>query len=181
MDIFEKRRSIRKYTDQPVSEETLHQLIEAARVAPSGNHTQPWYFIAVRSEEIKQKIVHAEHDQKWMLTAPLFIVCVADGAVRLKEEGVVFHETTPYKEQKLVLRDTAIAVEHIVLKAVELGLGACWTGLFAQQEMRDILGIPGDKHVVAVLTIGYPDPEDEPKEKARRSIEDMLMYETWGR
>ena len=119
MDLFEERRSIRKYTSQPVTDEVLHQLIEAARVAPSGNHTQPWYFIAVRSEETKRKIVKADHDQEWMMGAPLFLVCVADGYVRLKDETIELNEETPYKGQKLVLRDTAIATEHIALKAVE--------------------------------------------------------------
>lgn len=178
MDLFEERRSIRKYTSQPVTGEVLHQLIEAARVAPSGNHTQPWYFIAVRSEETKRKIVKADHDQEWMMGAPLFLVCVADGYVRLKDETIELNEETPYKGQKLVLRDTAIATEHIALKAVELGLGTCWTGYFAQKEMKEILGIPKDKHVVAVLTVGYP--AEEPKPKERKTVEEILMYERWG-
>ena len=57
MDLFEKRRSIRKYTGQPVSEDVLRQLLEAARLAPSGNHTQPWYFIAVTQDETKRRII----------------------------------------------------------------------------------------------------------------------------
>ena len=80
---------------------------------------------------------------------------------------------------KLVLRDTAIATEHIALKAAELGLGTCWTGYFAQKDIREILGIPQDKYVVAVLTVGYP--AEEPAYKARRPVEDLLMRERWGR
>ncbi|WP_434309847.1 nitroreductase family protein [Hominifimenecus sp. rT4P-3] len=179
MDIFEKRRSIRKYTDQPVTDEILHQLIEAARTAPSGHHTQPWRFIAVRSEEMKKRIVQADHNQEWMMSAPLFLVCVADGYVRLKDETIELNEETPYKEQKLVIRDTAVAIEHIVLKAAELGLGTCWTGYFTQKEMKEILEIPKDKHVVAVLTVGYP--AEEPKPKERKAIEEILMYERWGK
>ena len=110
--------------------------------------------------------------------APLFLVCVADGYVRLKDETIELNEETPYKGQKLVLRDTAIATEHIALKAVELGLGTCWTGYFAQKEMKEILGIPKDKHVVAVLTVGYP--AEEPKPKERKTVEEILMYERWG-
>lgn len=180
MDIFEKRRSIRKYTDQPVEDDTLRELIGAARLAPSGRHFQPWNFIVVRSAEMKEKVAHMEHDQMWIADAPVLIVCVADGKTRLKEDGIVFDETTPYKEQKMVLRDATIAAEHIVLKAVELGLGTCWTGLFTQADARELFGIPSDQHVVGILAIGWPHPEYEIKVKERRAIEDMVMAERWG-
>lgn len=179
MDLFEKRRSIRKYTGQPVSEDVLRQLLEAARLAPSGNHTQPWYFIAVTQDETKRRIVQADHNQQWMLGAPLFLVCVADASVRLPDKNLELDEESPQKGLKLVLRDTAIATEHIALKAAELGLGTCWTGYFAQKDIREILGIPQDKYVVAVLTVGYP--AEEPAYKARRPVEDLLMRERWGR
>ena len=179
MDIFETRRSIRKFTDQPVTDETVLALIEAARVAPSGRNLQPWNFVVVRSEEMKAKIDHAEHDQGWIAKAPVLIVCVADGASLNLGDEVVLTETTEYKEQKLVLRDTAVAAEHIILKAVELGLGTCWTGLFTQKDIRDLLGIPGNKHVVGILAIGYPDPGYEPRPRKLRPIEDMVRYERW--
>ena len=180
MDIFEKRRSIRKFTEQPVTDENLRDLIGAARLAPSGRHFQPWNFIVVRSAEMKEKVAHMEHDQMWIAEAPVLIVCVADGKTRLKEEGIVFSETTPYKEQKLVLRDATIAAEHIVLKAAEMGMGSCWTGLFTQGDARELFSIPSDQHVVGILAIGWPHHEYEIKVKERRAVEDMVMKETWG-
>ena len=81
---IESRRSIRKYTDKPVEDEKLMCLLESARLAPSGSNTQPWHFILVRSEETKRKLAQVSHQQEWMLSAPVFIVCVADISSRLE-------------------------------------------------------------------------------------------------
>ncbi|MCJ7483260.1 MAG: nitroreductase family protein, partial [Thermodesulfovibrionales bacterium] len=70
MNEIKLRRSIRKYTAKPVADEKIMQLIESARLAPSGNNTQPWHFIIIRDEGIKQQIAKVSHNQKWMLSAP---------------------------------------------------------------------------------------------------------------
>ncbi len=173
-----QRRSIRNYTDQPITNEILHSLIDSARLAPSGRHTQPWHFIVVRSQETKENIVEVCGNQTWMLKAPVFIVCVADIRTRVAEDiDIEVDELSDSKPLKLVLRDTTIAVEHLVLEAVEQGLGSCWVALFKQQEIRPVLGIPADKYVVSVITLGYP--AETPKEKTRKSFADMVHFERW--
>ena len=112
------RRSIRKYTDQPVGEERVAQLLESARLAPSGSNTQPWHFIVVRSEAKKRKLAEISHKQDWMATAPVHIVCVADIRARIGGNDVVsVDENSPQFELKQIIRDTAIAVDHMVLEA----------------------------------------------------------------
>lgn len=87
---IEMRRSIRKYSNKLVEDEKINALLESARLAPSGNNTQPWHYIIVKSEEMIRKVVEASHNQKWMLTAPVFIVCVADVRCRIKEDIDVY-------------------------------------------------------------------------------------------
>jgi nitroreductase len=175
---IENRRSIRKYQEKPVSDAVLAQLLESARLAPSGSNTQPWRFIVVRSPERKEKIARAVHNQKWMLTAPVFIVCVADIRCRIDAgEPAILDENSPENELKLIIRDTAIAVEHMVLEAESLGLGTCWTAWFEQKDIRPLLNIPQDKYVCCVLTVGYPD--EKPGPRPRKEQAELVHYETW--
>ena len=173
------RTSTRKYSDKPVHEEQVLQLIESARLAPSGSNTQPWHFIIVRSEETKEKIANADGNQLWMTTAPVFIVCVADIRSRIKDNGteIFVDETSGLRELKAIIRDTAVAIEHLLLEAENMGLSSCWTAYFDQKDMRPILGIPSDKYVVGVVTIGYTDQER--RSASRRPLESMVRYEKW--
>jgi nitroreductase len=71
----------------------------------------------------------------------------------------------------------AIAVEHLVLEATSLGLGTCWVAWFTQQEIRPVLGVPEDKYVVAVVTVGHP--AESPAPRARRPLGGMVRAEHW--
>lgn len=175
---IEIRRSIRKYADQPVENEKITEVLESGRLAPSGNNTQPWRYIVVKSEEMRQKVMEASHNQKWMLTAPVFIVCVADIRCRIKEGVAVYlDDNSPEDEVKRIIRDTSISIGYMLLQANNLGLGACWVAEFTQEEIRPILNIPSDKYVVGVITIGYP--AETPKPRPRKNLEDIVHYESW--
>lgn len=171
------RRSIRRYKEQPVSDQIVRQVIESALLAPSGRHTQPWHFIVIRDPKIKAQVVSVSGDQKWM-NAPVFIACIADIRARIPEgKHVVVDELSPGKELKLVLRDTAIAIEHLVLEAVDQGLGTCWVAHFQQDAIREVLNVPKDKYVVSVITLGYPD--EVPADKARKGFAEVVHFEKW--
>jgi len=172
------RRSIRKYITKPVEDEKITQLIESARLAPSGSNTQPWHFIVVKSEITRQKLATASHNQKWMVAAPVFIVCVAD--IRSRIDGVApisLDENSPLPELKQIIRDASIAIEHLVLEANNLGLGTCWISWFIQEEIRPVLNIPSDKYVITILTVGYPN--EIPAARPRKKIEEIIHYENW--
>lgn len=175
---MENRRSIRAYTDQPVEEEKILQLLESARVAPSGSNTQPWHFIIVKEESSRRKLSELSHNQKWMFSAPIFIVCVADIHCRIKEDvAIVLDEDSPHQELKQIIRDTSIAIEHMVLEADHQGLDTCWVAWFTQDAIRPILNIPSDKYVVAILTVGYGN--EAPEARPRKTLEEIVHYETW--
>ncbi|AQR96239.1 nitroreductase family protein [Clostridium saccharoperbutylacetonicum] len=174
---IEMRRSIRKYSDKPVEDNQIKELLESARLAPSGNNTQPWNYIIVKSKEMREKVVEASHNQKWMLTAPVFIVCVADIRCRIKEEDVYLDDNSPQDELKRIIRDTSISVGYMLLEANNLGLGVCWVAEFTQEEIRPVLNIPTDKYVVGVITVGYPN--ENPKARPRKKLEEIVRYECW--
>ncbi len=172
------RRSIRTYNPQPVEDEKIHVLIESARLAPSGSNTQPWQFIIVKEDEMRMKLAKQSHNQLWMYEAPVYIVCIGDSSSRLDENNTVtWDENSPDPELKQIIRDTSIAIEHIVLTAEHLNLSTCWIAWFTQDDIRPVLNIPEDKYVVAILTIGYSD--ESPKPRPRKSFEEILRYEKW--
>lgn len=178
IESVETRRSIRSYSDIPVEDDKLIQLLESARLAPSGSNTQPWHFIIVESELTRQKLAEVSHQQKWMLSAPVFIVCVADIRSRINDNvEISLNEASPQEELKQIIRDTSIAIEHIVLEAINLGLGTCWVAWFTQEEIRPILNIPSDKYVVSILTLGYAN--EIPKARPRKKLEKIIHREVW--
>lgn len=175
---IEERRSIRKYRSEPIPPEKVEALIDSAIAAPSGSNTQPWHFILVEEEGMRAAVTAAAHDQKWMLTAPLFIVCVADIGVRIKDTaGLVLGEASSLPELKLIIRDTALAIESMALEAVSLGLGSCCVARFEQEGIRAVLGIPPDKYVVCVLTVGYPD--ERPAKRSRKEKAGLVHRNRW--
>jgi len=172
------RRSVRKFTGRDVEDEVVLQLLESARLAPSGHNTQPWRFIVVRSPEAKRALAKAAHGQSWMEAAPVFIVCVADVRCRIQDEpGLEVNGTSPQFALRQVSRDAAIAVEHAVLDAEALGLDTCWVAWYGQADVRPILGIPADKFVVAILPLGYP--AETPGERPRKKLDEIVMFEKW--
>lgn len=175
---IEERRSVRRYLDKGVEKEKLIQVLESARLAPSGSNTQPWTFVVVESEDTREKLSNADHRQTWMMSAPVFVVCVADIRCRLAEDvSIRLDEHSPEPELKQIIRDTAIAIEHLVLAAEQVGLSTCWTAWFDQDDVRPILGIPEDKYVCGIVTLGYGD--EAPKPRPRKALEDVVRYETW--
>lgn len=175
---IENRRSIRNYIAKSVEDEKIIQILDSARLAPSGSNTQPWHFIVVKSESVRKRLAEVSHNQKWMLSAPVFIVCVADIRSRMGEDiDIVVNEDSPQMELKQIIRDTSISIEHMLLEATSLGLGTCWVGWFIQKEIRPILNIPSDKYVVGVITVGYTN--ETPKARPRKKLEEIIHYEVW--
>ena len=188
LEAIRRRRSIRRFKAAPISEQRIEKLIEAARLAPSGCNVQPWRFIIVKNKELKAELRKASFNQKFIEDAPIVVVCCGDllswrktrehvqevlksGDIRLSREcekalmervdgaaAAEMHERTPS-----ALLNVAIAIEHIVLEAVELGLGSCWVRLFDEKKMKQRLNLPEHLCVVALLPMGVPDEEPEPR------------------
>ena len=204
MDVSEairKRRSIRKFKPDPIPEEKIRLLLESARLAPSGTNTQPWRFIIVKDNGTKKKLQEAAHNQRHVKSAPVIIVCCADLKAfkefservdELIESGALPERTRevfiPYlsKGMDTVTKDAlmiaaaanvAIAVEHIVLQAVEIGLGTCWVRWYEDDKVKEILDIPEYVEVMALLPVGVPD--EEPAPRPRLGLDKIVYSEKY--
>lgn len=175
------RRSIRKFKSTPVEEEKLMAVLEAARLAPSGNNSQPWRFLVITDEEVKKRIVEVDHNQQWMMDAPVFIVGMADLSARTGlAEAEPLLENNPSFELKRVIRDTAVAIEHILLECEAEGLGTCWTGWYEQAPMHNVLdslGVPNEFFILGVIAVGYAD--EEPKQRPRKAMNEIARFGKW--
>lgn len=172
MDYFETirtRYSCRAYKAEAVPEDALAQILEAARIAPSGGNRQPWRFIVVRDAETRRKLVPACKGQNFISEAP--VVIAACGEVFETNRG-------DWMGRYGMLLDIAIAVEHMHLAAHALGLGSCWIAAFNAEDVRKILGIPEEIKIVALLPIGYP--ADATKFTDRRPIGEIVCYEEYS-
>ena len=178
MQEIRNRRSIRRYLPRQVESEKIKQLIEAARLAPSGSNCQDWHFILVQSEEIRRQVVAACPRQSWMVSAPVLIVCIAGIDQRDPSlKGVPLNEESPYPSLKMAIRDLAIAVQQMTLEATHMGLGSCWVGSLSREQLRSVLGIPVDKYPLAVLAVGYP--AEDPPARPRKPVTEILHLEHW--
>ncbi len=175
MDVFkaiEDRRSIRAFTDKPVTDKDVIRILDAARQAPSAGNLQPWEFIVVRDAGIKKGLVEAALDQAFIEEASVVIVVCADklrSSQRYDRRGANLY----------CLQDTAAAIQNLHLAAHALGLGTSWIGAFNEAEIRKLLTIPLNVRPVAIIPVGYP--AEEPMPRRRRSLVEIVHYEKFGR
>ncbi len=160
---------MRKYRDLPVEDEKLRQVLEAGRIAPSAVNIQPWYLIVAREEAVRRQVA-TSYRRDWILQAPVIIVVCGDHSRAWRRFDGKDHCDI----------DTAIAIDHMTLAAVELGLGTCWVCAFNPQIIRDIFKLPGHIEPVALLPLGYPaDVEDDVNrhDSKRKPLEEIVFWD----
>ena len=167
LKLISDRGSIRRYKDKPIPENDLLNIIEAARLAQSAANRQPWEFIVVTDKEIRERLADAAHRQgrprqSSVEMAGAIIVGLAD----------------PEISANWFLVDLGIAIENMALTAWDLGIGSCCIGAFKEDDVKAVLDIPKNLRVVALLTLGYAD--EKPRAKNRKSLEEILHYNTYG-
>ena len=165
MQVIRARRSIRNYLDRPVEEEKLLAVLEAGRLAPSARNMQDWRFIVVSDPATRQRLAEAARDQQFVAQAPLVIAACGTSDLVMT------------CGQPAYAIDVAIALDHMTLAAASLGLGSCWIGAFYEDRVKQILAVPPEVRVVALLPLGYP--ADMPAPRPRKSLEDIAAREHW--
>ncbi len=173
MDFYEvirTRRSVRKYRHDPLPEEALTRVLEAARVAPSGSNRQPTRFIVIAEQATKWELVPLCHSQEFVAHAPLVIV--ACGRNLRYNRGEWMGDCS-------MLVDVSIAVDHLTLAARAEGLGTCWIGSFNGPAMKEFFGLPEDVEVVALTPLGYPEGDAFTEPVGRKPLEELVMWEKW--
>jgi nitroreductase len=194
MDVKEAiriRRSIRTYEDRGVPPDVVAELLDAARLAPSGCNAQPWRFFVVRDRQTVETLrAQKAFQQAFVYSAPVIIVCCGDprtyagkhGADYQVAEGSVPEDAEARQEMFSIVegkqmvrtvRDVSIASAFMVLRATELGLGTSYIGLINEAVLRTVLGIPEDLVIPYVVTVGYT-PEIPPS-RPRKELDDLVL------
>ena len=153
------RRSIRKWSDEPLDRRTIEDLMESVRLAPSGMNGQQWELIVVTERDRLEQLGAICNNQRHVGEAGAFVFIVTDPSA------------------KWIHVDPAIAMDHLTLRAREMGLGTCWIGAFDEARMREFLGIPEGKVAVIGVTLGHP--AEEPPPRARRNLEELVHWERY--
>ena len=189
MQAIKGRRSIRKYRNEPVPEEALQTVLEAARWAPSWSNTQCWRLIVVRDKEAKSKLADiligvrpgkANPATEAVRSAPVIIAACAERGVsglRKDESGQSVPATD--KGDSWLLFDVALAMGNMSLAAHALGLGTVHVGSLDAAEAARILGIPENVVVVELMPLGWPD--EEPAARPRKEINEFVFFEKYQR
>jgi nitroreductase len=158
-----ERKTVRRFTDKPVSRETLDQLCEAARWAPSGVNNQPWRFVTVESGQTLSEVAACTKYSKILEN------CTAAIAV--------FLDTAKLYHREKDIQSIGAALENMLLAAQALGLGGCWLGeiLNRRDEVERILHVDSSLELMAVVALGYPDPAESAPRKGRVELEDLIV------
>lgn len=165
-EVIEKRYSVRAYKPDPVEQDKLEQILEAARLAPTAANRQPFQFVVIHTTGREEELDRI-YASPWFVQAPL-VIC----ACGISSQGWVRRDGRSYCDV-----DVAIAMEHLILAAANLGLGTCWIGAFNPTVTREILDLPDDVEPIAFTPLGYPD--DELKPKRRKPLDEIVRYERW--
>ncbi len=165
MDILgtiKSRRSIRKFSNIPVPEDLVENVLDAGRWAPSGLNNQPWRFAVIRDRGINEMFSRLTHYSRIIKGSQVLIAVFLDNSVS-------------YDRTKDV-QAMGACIQNMLLEAHSLGLGGVWLGeiLKNSEKIREILGLAGDLELMAVLALGYP--AEKPKSGKRKELRDFIVF-----
>jgi len=176
-EVIKMRTSVRTFATKQVEPEKIEYILNCAREAPSWANKQCWRFIVVSQTETIQELAKTSVINRWLKTAPMVIVVCGEPSESGTRNGIDYF-----------IVDVAIAVEHLMLAAADVGLGTCWIGDFDEQKVKEILGLPKRLRVVTLTPVGYPAEEVGFQGKVvrfftrgtkRKSLTEIVRYEKW--
>lgn len=197
LEAIARRRSVRSYKPEPVPEEILLQLLDAARQAPSSWNLQPWEFVVVTDPEVKKALRAAANQQAQVEQAAAVFVCL--GSLRQQDaladrlERSIPADAPPERRERIlrvvhrhrhdpevrkihVLTNTYIGIAHLVLAAESFGLGTSWMGGFDADQVRALLGIPDEYLVASLVAVGWPADGHAPQPRHRRPLAEIYQW-----
>ena len=177
LDVIMSRKSVRSYTEEAIPAEKVEVLLKAAMAAPTAMNVQPWRFVVVTDQEVKDKLAGPRGGM--IAKAPLVIVVCGETTFMRKPWGQP--DAEPVEMENIFwYEDCAAATENLLLAAEALGLGAVWTaGYPAADRMQpaiDALELPDNVKPFCIIPIGYPAGDDQPKDKWKP---ENIHYDKW--
>ena len=166
LELGRKRYSVRAYKRNHVDNDKLQQVLEAARLAPTASNRQPFSFIVIHTEG-REAELRRIYDRPWFVQTPVVVcACGIPGQAWVHRDGKNYCDV-----------DVAIAMDHLILAATDLGLGTCWIAAFDPAAAREILCLPDEVEPIAFTPLGYP--ADSPTSKRRKPLDEIVRYERW--
>lgn len=177
LELAEERQSNRAYhPDRKVSREQVQRCIEAARLAPSACNSQPWHFIVVDDEGLKNRIADTTTTKMIPMNhftkqAPVHVV------VLLERSNFTASLGNAIRNKEFNRNDVGMAVQNFCLQAAFEGLGTCILGWFNEKKVKQLLNIPKPKRAELIITLGYP--ADGHRPKRRKELQDITSYNAY--
>lgn len=168
LEAIKSVKSVSKFKPDPVPEQKVQAVVNAARFAPSAENLQPWKFIVVTDEDTKRKLAGACTNAKHMVDAPLVVVACA----RLDEAVAM---TGGYMNSYPV--DLGMALAHVTVAASGEGLGTSWIFAFNEEKVKSLLKIPADARVVGLTPLGIPEAYEA--SPGRKHLSEILSYNAY--
>lgn len=168
---IQERQSIRKYSDEPIPDADIEEILTTGFSAPSAGNRQPWRVVLVKRQELKEQLVMAAGGQTFIAHAPtVLVVCAVpqESAERYGERGRGLY----------VIQDTAALVENMLLAAHLLGYATCWIGAFNEEQVVKLLSIPHDIRPVAIIPVGKAMGKI-PLKPTRRAWKEIIINESF--
>ena len=156
------RRSIRKFSTEPVSEELMLNILEAGRLSPTATNTQPWHFIVARDRKEKEACTFGGFN-RFAVDASFVVVGVYN-----KSEAVM---------ERYSLMDVTIALQSMVIAGWAQGVGSCWMGAFDENNLRKTLNFPADARIVGAIAFGMP--AETPKQPPKKTLDEIVHFDEW--
>lgn len=165
-DVVRNRYSVRAYRPDPVPEDKLQRILDAAVLAPTAANRQPFRLVVIHTKGREAELSRI-YGRDWFTEAPLVIAAVGiSDACWVRGDGYSFRDI-----------DVSIVMTHLILAATAEGLGTCWIGAFDPGAAREVLGIPANAEALAFTPLGFP--ADKPKDKVRKPKQQLVSYEKW--
>jgi nitroreductase len=172
LDLARRRHSVRAYRPDPVPDDLLAGVLEAARIAPTAANRQPFRVIVVHTAG-REAELRRIYDSDWFVAAPIVLcVCAVPGEAWTR---------SMYDGRSHADVDAAIVMDHMILAAADAGLGTCWIAAFDPAAAREVLGVPEEGEPMLFTPLGYPAPGEtaSPRHGQRRSLEELVRHERW--
>ncbi len=174
-EVFDKRYSCRKYTDEKVDKNLLVKIIDSARRAPSACNGQPWHFIAVTDPERVKKVSEATRKggigiNKFTENVQSFIVLLKETPLVNRIAKLISHDYTP--------NDVGIAMATMTYTATALGLGSCIMGWFDEKKVMEALDVPKGKIPQLILAVGYP--AEQGRNPKKKELSEICSFDRYG-
>ena len=166
-ELIAARYSVRAYRLDPVEDEKLGAVLEAARLAPTAANRQPFRLIVMHTKG-REKEIGKIYRRPWFVEAPIVIGVCAISSLAWVRESDRFNAR---------MIDAAIVTDHMILEAANQGLGTCWVAAFNVEAARNVMKLPDEVEPVVFTPLGYP--ADQPGLKIRKPLSELVHYENW--